>query len=230
MHCEELTDDVLLECADRRVNGSALEKIREHLARCRMCAERYLETAQVRELAGLALRATPSRRADARVLRDIDAILAQPKPVAKVRPRRSMAIAALALFSAGATAALILVQPSPRPDPVFPRLALQQLPKAVLPADTVPLQSPPEPVPIIADVADSAPAVQAVPVSFVPILRVEINPKIVDLNGDGKLDVADRMMLVESIGENAPAAQFDMNGDGKVDVADKMLLMQSDPK
>ena len=170
MHCEELTEDLLLDIADRRAQGAPVE----HLGRCPPCAERFLQTSRVYEMATVALQSTPPPALDARILRAI--------PVRSAPRRMIPALAASLVFSVACAWAVLSLQPPPWP----------QHARALLPA----------------------PATPEIPA----LVSVETDPA--DLNGDGRVDIADLMLLYRR------GVSPDLNRDGKVDVADTMLLLR----
>lgn len=226
MHCEELTDDVLLDVAERRATSPALESVEFHLGQCRPCADRFLETAHIAKLAGLALKETPTRDLDARILEELDERIG----LLPARGRRwlapALAAAASSAFSLLATFVVLSSQPEP--------MKYAQL--FVGPEEGIPAQAPKAPPaqakvePIRVEIEECADAPRPAPSPSVPIATVQIAPLIPDLNGDQRIDVADIMILMETLNEESPIALYDLNGDKKVDVADKMLLLHLDPK
>lgn len=197
MHCEELTEDVLLDIADRRIQGAPVE----HLGRCPPCAERFLETSRIYETATVALQSAPPRALDARILREI--------PI-RARSRRLLpALAASFIFAVACAWGILSVQPRPWPVHARALLPAPVVPETVRPAVAENHSTPTAPAPIM-----EAP----VPATAAPALvSVEAGG---DLNGDGRIDIADLMLLSQK------GAQLDLNGDGKVDVADTMLLLR----
>jgi anti-sigma factor RsiW len=227
MHCEELTDDVLLDCAERRVQGPALEVVERHLAQCKPCAERYLETAQIFELAGASLKVTPSAAVDARILADLDAQLSA-APARRRRLIPALATATAFLFAGFSTFGVLSLQPRPMaylgPQYMKPESAPAKLPEPSKAAATVP---PLDSVVALPENNESPAAPASLPS---PMVKVLVTPLVPDLNGDGKVDVADLMLLMQTMNEDSPVELYDLNGDGKVDVADKMLLAQIELK
>ena len=47
-----------------------------------------------------------------------------------------------------------------------------------------------------------------------------------DLNGDGKIDIADAVTVLKSMAENPEDKKYDVNGDGKVDIADFVTILK----
>ena len=47
-----------------------------------------------------------------------------------------------------------------------------------------------------------------------------------DLNGDGKIDIADAVTVLKAMAENPEDQTYDVNGDGKVDIADFVTILK----
>ena len=58
-----------------------------------------------------------------------------------------------------------------------------------------------------------------------PILKAFAGSKG-DLNGDGKIDIADAVTVLKAMAENPEDQKFDVNGDGKVDIADFVTILK----
>jgi hypothetical protein len=61
-------------------------------------------------------------------------------------------------------------------------------------------------------------------VTFVGELPEE---EVVDLNGDGRVDMKDGIIVLEAIAKGMTDGSLDMNGDGKVDIADVIAILKS---
>lgn len=56
---------------------------------------------------------------------------------------------------------------------------------------------------------------------------VRFNQAMPDLNGDGKLSIADVLIILRQLGVKTPSKfAYDLNGDGKVDILDAVLLLK----
>lgn len=106
MKCEDLSNDVLMDLAERRAEEKTANEITMHLLECEACGERYLEVTRIRETTRLALQAVPAADLDERVISATQKVLAV-KRKRSIR-RAVLWIAAGLALAAAAAASLFL--------------------------------------------------------------------------------------------------------------------------
>jgi hypothetical protein len=114
-------------------------------------------------------------------------------------------------------------KPEPKPDPKI----VNENPRPEPPREPDPKPEP-KPEPKIVDKPQPKPEPKPEPK---PDPKPEPAPVAVklegDLNGDGKVDIADRLILTSYLNDGGDLdATADLNGDGKIDVADAQIIAQ----
>lgn len=214
MHCDHLTYDMLLDHLARRIPSPVAEQVDLHLGKCKVCQERYLATARIRETARLALTVAPSRELDERILGGIPE---SPAPRV-VRWKGWIGMAASLAIGISLTFALTHVAKPILPEPVSLRpWPLRDIPLPEIPSpaefperqvDLPAVESSPPPPRMEKKETANPPQ---------PLVVVQVLTGARDENGDGQIDVADAAMAIEK--------EYDMNGDGEFDEADKTIIL-----
>lgn len=109
MKCEELSNDVLLDLANRETDEALSRSLTDHLAECLSCGERYLEVKQIHETTRIALQASPTPDLDRRVIDATGKVLALKARHAR-RKRTAVAVAAVLAAAALAAAAVLALR------------------------------------------------------------------------------------------------------------------------
>ena len=205
MKCREVTDDLILDAG----GGPA---VADHLQGCRPCRTRADE---VRLIAGALKR---SQEAPPPVLLahlDVAVLSGNVRPTAKRRisPRTAWA------FTTSLAAASLIVS-------CLAWLERSGLQRPATEFVVLPPQHPTPPV-----IKDEPPPVEVVKLTA-PEKPVELPKPILrgDLNGDGAIDIADRLMLarvLSGVDSTADLNVADLNGDGQIDIGDDLVLCRT---
>jgi len=219
MDCENLTDDILCDLADRKAAPDDRLRAEEHLEACLPCRQRFEE---VREIAA-ALRRSLEAPSNPALLNELDrtvlhSLLTEWKSTADRRRWKWWALAGAAALVAAAAGLHSFRNPAPVPTAPVPILAatVVSLPPVVAPA--------PEPPALVVPAPEPAPMVALLPPEA-PFRTVLVG----DVNGDGRVDSADSLMLMEFVVLDGPVtdpAAADIDGDGRLDIGDVLALDQ----
>ncbi|MBI2900443.1 MAG: hypothetical protein HYY17_09665 [Planctomycetes bacterium] len=208
-----VTNDVLLDLSERRLAGELSDRVETHLLDCDACRARFGE---IRAIASAVRRCTGTPDA---LLSRLDGGMAE----ILARPRRRRLAVPAAIAAALAVAALVYLaapdRPMPPPPPALSAIAAAPpLPRAETEIRTE-RRSPASEAAVVTDAR--RPAEDATP----DLPWRPARPG--DVNGDGLIDVADRLVLARYLAGRTPApdpAVADLNGDGAIDVGDVQIL------
>lgn len=203
------TNDVLIDLCDQRLGGEFLERIETHLLDCGDCRARFED---VRAVAETIRRSAVPFPAD--MDRRMAAVFAAPPR--RTRGRLIWAAAAAVLVCA---VAYELLPRASRPQPPWPAPSAGTKPVQKMSRITGP---------------SPRPEFRREPLDLEPPREVGLAQRTPlsghgfpagDLNADGEVDVADRLLLVRHLARGTPKVErADLNGDMQVDVADLRLL------
>jgi anti-sigma factor RsiW len=204
MNCAGITNDALLDFADRRLSPTDREGLAGHLDACDSCRRRLAEIETMAAALWRACEAPPPA-----LLRQLDAALLEPPARTAAPARRSAWRPVLVGVFAGALLMGLLLLPHLQgPAPESPATTA---PTALAPVPPAPTTPTPAVAPPPATAAAPAPAPRG------------------DLNGDGLVDIADaRAIQILVLRGAAPPPEADVNGDGAVDIADVYAITRSE--
>ena len=253
MDCRRLTDDLLLDHSERRLNRDTRKQVEKHLHGCAPCGDRFEEVQSIARAMARTLAPNPP----AELVAQLDAAILKGAPPPVLR-RLHPAFWSVAGIAAAAAVVLALVSwanrhetsiepelvgkpPNVNPPPVEPPRPAPpkpQPPREVIatpdPKAEPPKPEPPKPEPqIVNKYPRPEPPIDPEPEPPKPEPKPEPIPvpvlvKLGDLNGDGKIDIADRMILTAVLNdeEEGDLKIADLNNDGKIDVADAQILSE----
>lgn len=234
MKCTELTNDLLQDYGDWRLDPHDRNRVARHLEDCGGCRARREEV----EIMTTALRQAGEAPPPA-LLRELDAAVLGSLPRLKrlPRPRRGLIVGAAAAVLLVAIVVFLTSAPPPPAAPTGEAPAVSRVePPAVSkvepPAPTVPpipapptVVEPPAPEPTATPRSEPAPPPSVVSRVEPPaVSRAEppaVEARRGDLNADGQVDIADARIITRLIAVGQPVpSHADVNADGSVDISD----------
>ncbi|GEM_PF-4867359 len=206
------TNDLLFDLGEQRLPGELAERLEAHLLDCGSCRRRFDEVRTI----GSALRRTALQPPPA--LAELDRQMVSLLSSRRRILRRSAAISGIAAAVALSVVAYFAVPRRTLPPPA------PQPPSASVAQPRKEPQSPKSKM----ELPDSSPPREEGTAPLRDLGRV-LRPRRIpgDINGDGIVDVADRLLLSRHLSGRAPLPESnsaDVNGDGALDVADLQLL------
>jgi hypothetical protein len=255
MDCRTLTDDLLLDYSERKLHRDPRKQVEKHLDGCTPCRDRFEEVKSIARVMTRTLAPNPPAELMAQL--DGSVLRTAARKPRSIHPAiwAAAGVAAAAALIIGlvawanrheasdprdivgrpqdvVTPPVEPAKPAPpkpaprRPDPE-PELPKPEpprpeppAPEPVPPVNKFPRPEPPMPEPEPEPPKPEPPKPEPVPV---PVLA-----RLGDLNGDGKIDIADRMILTAYLNDEGEvdAKIADLNDDGRIDVADAQILSE----